>query len=158
LSIFSTKEGNSVLETWLKGPTIQCRDKVDDWQQALAICAQPLLDAGIITPDYVPAIIRQQQALGAYYVLAPGLAMPHARPEEGAKAHGLSLLKLQRGVTFNAREFDPVDLIIMLAAADKHSHIEMIATLAELFSSDQDLAELHQATTREEIEHIIQRF
>lgn len=147
-----------MLETWLNGPTIQCRERVDDWQQALAICAQPLLDAGVITADYVPAIISQQQALGAYYVLAPGLAMPHARPEEGAKAHGLSLLKLQRGVSFNAGEFDPVDLIIMLAAADKHSHIEMIATLAELFSSEQDLAELHQATTREEIENIIQRF
>lgn len=147
-----------MLETWLNGPTIQCREQVDDWQQAVAICAQPLLDAGVITPDYVPAIIRQQHTLGAYYVLAPGLAMPHARPEEGAKAHGLSLLKLQRGVTFNAGEFDPVDLIIMLAAADKHSHIEMIATLAELFSSEKEMEELHQANRKEEIEKIIQRF
>lgn len=147
-----------MLEKWLNGPTIQCREQVDNWQQALAICAQPLLDAGSITADYVPAIIRQQQTLGAYYVLAPGLAMPHARPEEGAKAHGLSLLKLQRGVSFNAGEFDPVDLIIMLAAADKHSHIDMIATLAELFSSEQDMAELHQANTPEEIKNIIQRF
>ncbi|WP_318362813.1 PTS sugar transporter subunit IIA [Enterobacter sp.] len=147
-----------MLETWLNGPTIQCRERVDDWQQALAICAQPLLDAGVITADYLPAIIRQQHTLGAYYVLAPGLAMPHARPEEGALAHGLSLLKLQRGVSFNAGEFDPVNLIIMLAATDKHSHIEMIATLAELFSSEQDMAQLHQATTREEIKNIIQRF
>lgn len=147
-----------MLEKWLNGPTIQCREQADNWQQALAICAQPLLDAGSITADYVPAIIRQQQTLGAYYVLVPGLAMPHARPEEGAKAHGLSLLKLQRGVSFNAGEFDPVDLIIMLAAADKHSHIDMIATLAELFSSEQDMAELHQAKTPEEIKNIIQRF
>ncbi|SUH08161.1 PTS family enzyme IIA, mannitol-specific, cryptic [Salmonella enterica subsp. enterica] len=40
--------------------------------------------------------------------------MPHARPEEGAKGLGLSLLKLQRGVSFGADEFDPVDIIIML--------------------------------------------
>ncbi|MNO73061.1 Ascorbate-specific phosphotransferase enzyme IIA component [compost metagenome] len=91
-------------------------------------------------------------------MLAPGLAMPHARPEEGAKGLGLSLLKLKQGVAFGAGEFDPVDIIIMLAAPDKHSHIEMISALAELFSSDEDLIELHNATTREEIKTIIERF
>ncbi|HDR2712243.1 TPA: PTS sugar transporter subunit IIA, partial [Enterobacter asburiae] len=96
--------------------------------------------------------------LGPYYVLAPGLAMPHARPEEGAKGLGLSLLKLKQGVSFGAGEFDPVDVIIMLAAPDKHSHIEMISALAELFSSDEDMEKLHQANTLEEIKTIIDRF
>lgn len=100
---------------------------------------QTLLDAGVIAPEYITAIVQQHQKLGPYYVLAPGLAMPHARPEEGAKGLGLSLLKLQRGVSFGADEFDPVDIIIMLAAPDKHSHIEMISALAELFSSDVDM-------------------
>jgi PTS system ascorbate-specific IIA component len=42
----------------------------------------------------------------------------------------------------------------MLAAPDKHSHIDMLATLAELFSSDEDMAELHQANTLEEIKRL----
>jgi len=46
----------------------------------------------------------------------------------------------------------------MLAAPDKHSHIEMIAALAELFCSESDMEELHQANSREEIKNIIQRF
>ncbi len=49
--------------------------------------------------------------------------MPHARPEEGRKGLGLSLLKLQRGAFHLAQTGDPVDIIIMLAAPDKHSHI-----------------------------------
>jgi PTS system ascorbate-specific IIA component len=65
--------------------------------------------------------------------------MPHARPEEGAKGLGLSLLKLEEGVAFGAEEFDPVDVIVMLAAPDKHSHIEMISALAELFSSEEEM-------------------
>ncbi len=81
---------------------------MENWQQALAVCAEPLLAAGTITPDYVAAIRDQHRQLGPYYVLAPGLAMPHARPEEGAKGLGLSLLKLERGVSFDAAEFDPV--------------------------------------------------
>ncbi|MFK3660311.1 PTS sugar transporter subunit IIA [Scandinavium sp. NPDC088450] len=147
-----------MLSQWIHDGTIALRDNVESWPQALEICAQPLLDSQTITPEYITAIIEQHQKLGPYYVLAPGLAMPHARPEEGAKGLGLSLLKLQQGVSFGSQDNDPVDLIIMLAAPDKHSHIEMISALAELFSSDDDMLLLHQAETLEEIKKIINRF
>lgn len=147
-----------MLNQWLNDKTIQVLDGVESWPQALEICARPLLISGAITPEYVTAIIAQHHKLGPYYVLAPGLAMPHARPEEGAKGPGLSLLKLYRGVNFGSEESDPVDVIIMLAAPDKHSHIEMIAALAELFSSDDDMAQLHRTNSLEEIKTIIQRF
>jgi PTS system ascorbate-specific IIA component len=147
-----------MLSQWIHDGTIELQDKVESWPQALELCAQPLLEAKTITPDYITAIIEQHHALGPYYVLAPGLAMPHARPEEGAQGLGLSLLKLQHGVNFGSEEHDPVDLIIMLAAPDKHSHIEMISSLAELFSSDEDMRLLHQAKTSEEIKEIISRF
>ncbi|MGU3523616.1 PTS sugar transporter subunit IIA [Enterobacteriaceae bacterium C23F] len=147
-----------MLSQWIHEGTIRLLEKVESWPQALEICAQPLLDAQTITPDYITAIIEQHHKLGPYYVLASGLAMPHARPEEGAKGLGLSLLKLQQGIHFGSEEHDPVDVIIMLAAPDKHSHIEMISSLAELFSSDEDMLLLHQAKTLEEIKNIISRF
>lgn len=147
-----------MLKKWIYDTTIILQDSVESWPQALELCAKPLLDLQVIAPEYVTAIIEQHQTLGPYYVLAPGLAMPHARPEEGAKGLGLSLLKLKQGVSFGAGEFDPVDVIVMLAAPDKHSHIEMISALAELFSSVEDMAELHRANTLEEIKTVIDRF
>lgn len=144
--------------TGLSDTIITLQESADTWPQALEICAKPLLDAGVITAEYITAIVQQHHALGPYYVLAPGLAMPHARPEQGAKRLGLSLLKLERGVSFGAEKFDPVDLIIMLAAPDQHSHIEMISALAELFSSGADMEKLHQAKTLAEIKTIIERF
>lgn len=147
-----------MLKKWIYDTTITLQDSVENWPQALEICAKPLLEMQVISPEYVTAIVAQHHKLGPYYVLAPGLAMPHARPEEGAKGLGLSLLKLKQGVSFGAGEFDPVDVIIMLAAPDKHSHIETISALAELFSSDEDMAKLHQANTLEEIKAIIDRF
>lgn len=147
-----------MLNQWLHQGTIQLHDNATSWQQALEISAQPLLSAGIIAPHYLTAIMQQHQKLGPYYVLAPGLAMPHARPEEGATGLGLSLLKLKQGVSFHSEDNDPVDIIIMLAAPDSHSHIEMISALAELFSSDEDMALLHQANNLEEIQKIINRF
>ncbi|MCU6329251.1 PTS sugar transporter subunit IIA [Enterobacter quasiroggenkampii] len=147
-----------MLKKWIYDTTITLQESVENWPQALELCAKPLLGLQVIEPEYVTAIIQQHHTLGPYYVLAPGLAMPHARPEEGAKGLGLSLLKLKQGVSFGAGEFDPVDVIIMLAAPDKNSHIEMISSLAELFSSDTDMAELHQVNTLEEIKTIINRF
>lgn len=147
-----------MLSQWLHEGTIRLQESVDNWPQALEICAEALLEARVITPEYVTAIIDQHHKLGPYYVLAPGLAMPHARPEEGAKGLGLSLLKLRHSVNFGSTEHDPVDLIIMLAAPDKHSHIEMISALAELFSSEEELLSLHQAKSLEEIKNIISRF
>ncbi|HKS32580.1 MAG TPA: PTS sugar transporter subunit IIA [Enterobacteriaceae bacterium] len=147
-----------MLERWIYDATIQCRESVENWQHALQLCAGPLLETGVITPEYVTAIVEQHQRLGPYYVLAPGLAMPHARPEDGAKGTGLSLLKLRNGVAFGSEEGDPVDLIIMLAAPDKHGHIDTIAALAKLFVSEKEMAELHQATTIQEIKEIINRF
>ncbi|MEB7498774.1 PTS sugar transporter subunit IIA [Leclercia pneumoniae] len=147
-----------MLNKWIFEQTIQLQDSVENWPQALEICARPLLKMNVIAPEYITAIVEQHQKLGPYYVLAPGLAMPHARPEEGTKGLGLSLLKLKEGISFGAGEFDPVNVIVMLAAPDKHSHIEMISALAELFSSDEDMAQLHVATTREEIKAIIERF
>lgn len=147
-----------MLSQWIHDGTIMLEETVSDWRQALERCAQPMLNAGVITPDYITTIVAQQQKLGPWYVLAPGLAMPHARPEEGATGMGLSLLKLRKGVAFGAGEFDPVDVIVMLAAPDNHSHIEMISALAELFSSEDDLQQLHQAHTVEEIKNIISRF
>lgn len=147
-----------MLNQYLHDKTIQLKTSVSNYQQALEIASVPLLSAGIITTRYLNSILQRHNSLGVYYVLAPGLAMPHARPQEGALAVGLSLLKLQQGVNFGSDDFDPVDIVIMLAAADNHSHIAMLSVLAELFSSDEDMQLLHQATTIEEIQKIINRY
>lgn len=94
----------------------------------------------------------------AVLCISAGVSDAACEAGRGAKGLGLSLLKLQRGVSFGADEFDPVDIIIMLAAPDKHSHIEMISALAELFSSDVDMEKLHQAKNLEDIKKIIDRF
>jgi ascorbate PTS system EIIA or EIIAB component len=147
-----------VLNDWLKSDHIQLCQCVDDWQQAVTLSAQPLLQRGIITADYLTAIFRQYQALGPYFVLAPGIAMPHARPEEGARALGLSLLKVHQGVRFHSADNDPVFIVVMLSAPDGNSHIELIAQLAELFSDGQAMNALFNANDRQQIEDIIARF
>lgn len=57
-----------MLNTWLSDSTIALRKNVATWQQALDICARPLLEAEIITADYLSAIKTQHEKLGPYYV------------------------------------------------------------------------------------------
>ena len=147
-----------MLNDWLTSERIQIRTDITDWRQAVQVSAEPLLKDGTITPEYLTAIFAQREKLGPYFVLAPGIAMPHARPEEGAKGLGLSLLTLPQGVTFNSEDNDPVYTVVMLSAPDKHSHIELISELAELFSSDEDMQKIHQAKDIKTIQDVIAKF
>lgn len=147
-----------MLNDWLTPDTIHIRHDITDWREAVKVSAEPLLANGTITADYVEAIFAQHEKLGPYYVLAPGIAMPHARPEEGAKGLGLSLLTLPHGVKFNSEDNDPVYSVVMLAAPDKHSHIELISELAELFSSEDEMQKIFAAKDIKTIQEIISKF
>lgn len=144
-----------MITTWLPAENIQIVDSVSDWKQAIRLSAQPLLAKETITEEYIEAIFNSHQELGPYYVLAPGLAMPHARPEQGAIKNGLSLLHIKQGVSFNAEENDPIYVVIMLCALSGDEHINMITALAEIFSDDERLSALLKASTMETIQTVI---
>ena len=144
-----------MISTWLTEKKIQIVDSVSDWRQAVTISAEPLLADESINEHYIEAIFRSHEELGPYYVLAPGLAMPHARPEQGAKKNGLSLLHIKEGVSFDADENDPINVVIMLCAVSGDEHIRMITALAEIFCNEARLESLLNASTIEEINSVI---
>lgn len=144
-----------MISTWLTEKKIQIVDSVSDWRQAVTISAEPLLADESINEHYIEAIFRSHEELGPYYVLAPGLAMPHARPEQGAKKNGLSLLHIKEGVSFDADENDPIYVVIMLCAVSGDEHIRMITALAEIFCDEARLESLLNASTIEEINSVI---
>jgi len=144
-----------MITTWLPAENIQIVDSVSDWKQAIRLSAQPLLAKETMTEAYIDAIFNSHQELGPYYVLAPGLAMPHARPEQGAIKNGLSLLHIKQGVSFEAEENDPIYVVIMLCALSGNEHINMITALADIFSDDERLSALLKASSIEEIQRVI---
>lgn len=144
-----------MITTWLPEDNIRIVDSVSDWKQAITLSAQPLLAKETITEEYVKAIFNSHQELGPYYVLAPGLALPHARPEQGAIKNGLSLLHIKQGVSFDAQENDPVYVVIMLCALSGEEHINMITALADIFSDDERLSAMLKASSIESIQQVI---
>lgn len=144
-----------MIARWLPPEHITIIQEIANWQDAIALSAVPLLAEQAISQDYVDAIIRSHQDIGPYYVLAPGLAMPHARPEQGVYKTGLSLLYVKNGVSFNAEENDPVHVIIFLCALTGDEHLALISQLAELFSNEESLDLLLKADTKEKIYRLI---
>ncbi|MGE1798036.1 PTS sugar transporter subunit IIA [Klebsiella pneumoniae] len=110
---------------------------------------------GYIAGSYIEAILQSHKELGPYYVLAPGLAMPHARPEQGVLRNGLSLLHIKEGVSFGSTENDPVYVVIILCARSGNEHITMIGELAEIFSDQQKLHRLLNADDSKAIQAVI---
>lgn len=147
-----------MLKNLLNTEVIQVVKQAKDWREAVAISCRPLIENGSIEPSYVDAIYRSHEAIGPYYVVGPGIAMPHARPEEGANKLSLALTLIPSGVNFDADENDPVKLIIVLAATDSTSHIETISQLAQLFDNEQDIQAILTAKTTQDILSVIARY
>jgi len=104
-----------------------------------------LVQAGAVEPGYVKAMKRVMDELGPYCVIAPGIALLHARPEDGVIRTCLSLITLKTPVAFGHSSNDPVDIAFALGAIDKRSHIEALAELAEFLSKEDFLQSIRDA-------------
>ena len=123
----------------------------EDWRDAVRRAGTLLVDTGAATDGYVEAIIDAVEEMGPYIVLAPGIAIAHARPEDGATAVGFSLVRLANPVVFGSRNNDPVDLVFAFASPDKSQHVAALSTLAEFIETGSNLERLRGAHSEEEL-------
>ena len=133
-------------------------ESVTDWKEAVERVCLPLLEDASITPEYLSAIYASTEKNGPYYVVAPHIAMPHARPEEGVRRNALSLLVVKNGVEFQSSENDPVHIILLLAASDSNQHIELITSIYNFFSDEDDVQRVISAESTESVIEIIKKY
>lgn len=106
----------------------------NNWEEAIEKAAQPLLLAHMFTKSYVDDIIRGVREVGPYFVLAPHVALAHARPDSGALENAMGLAILEKPVNFGSEANDPVKYVFTLSATDNNGHIDALAELAEHLS------------------------
>lgn len=116
--------------SWIKIEAVATGVPAENWQSAVRAAGRLLVDNQWARPEYIDAMLRTVKELGAYIVLAPGLAMPHARPEHGALQVGFSAITLKDPVEFGNPDNDPVQLVIAFCAPDHDAHIQSLAWLA----------------------------
>lgn len=134
---------------------IQIGVKAIDWKDAIIKSSKILLEKGSIEDKYVEEMIRVLSDVGPYIVLGKHVALAHARPEYGVNELALSFTTLEPPVEFGSENFDPIKLIITLAAIDSNSHIEMLGELADILMNEKKVKALFDAKTKEEFYKIL---
>jgi mannitol/fructose-specific phosphotransferase system IIA component (Ntr-type) len=127
---------------------------VTDWKDLVRVVGNVLVESDEIEPSYIDAMIKVIEDLGPYAVIAPGVVLLHARPEDGVKKMCVAIANLKEGINFGSAN-DPVRLAIALGAVDHHSHIELLKGLAELLSDKEQLSRLYTVNNSQEFIEIL---
>jgi len=142
----------------LREDTVLVRASASEWKDAFTKAGVLLLNAGSIEPRYISAIIDYSRKYNAYIVVAPGIAFPHARPEDGGERLCFSLVTLKEPVYFGHKDHDPVDIFVAFGAVDKTSHLMALAQLAQLFQDQDALWRIRSAERKSEILEVLKMF
>jgi PTS system ascorbate-specific IIA component len=124
---------------------------VKSWEDAVRAAGRLLVDDHAVDDRFVDAMIHIAEEYGPYFVIAPGIALPHARPEDGVRRASMAIVRLRESVQFGNRENDPVFLVIALAAADKTQHVQALAELAHILGRKETIEGIKECKTPEDL-------
>ena len=123
----------------------------DTWEDAVRAVGRLMVDTGTVEERYIDGMINTAKELGPYIVIAPGIAIPHSRPEDGVLQPCMALITVDPPVNFGNPDNDPVSIVIAFGAVDSEQHVEALRGMAMILSNPDNVAALRAATTREEI-------
>jgi len=146
---------SELLNQALAEGSISVRATASNWKQAIELAGEALVTSQRTTTQYTEAMVQAFEELGPYMVIAPGIALAHARPSEAVLGTGLSLITLSEPVVFGSEANDPVRLVIGLAAVDHDSHIDLMAALSDLLMDVMKVNMLLQAENVEQVRELL---
>jgi mannitol/fructose-specific phosphotransferase system IIA component (Ntr-type) len=127
-----------MLSNYLSPQSIRLQVSARNWQDAVRASGDLLVKTGKCEPRYIDAMLQIAKEKGPYMVIAPGLALMHARPEDGALQLGMSIVSLSTPVHFGSEANDPVELVIAICGIDRRSHIKMLKELANFLMDEEN--------------------
>lgn len=145
-----------MLKEVLTRDLIEVGFEAKDRDAAVREAGRLLVDKGFATEEYVDGMIENVEVNGTYIVIAPGIAMPHARPEKGARGIGFSVVTLATPVVFGHPTNDPVKLVIALCAVDHQTHLKALSELADIITDESKVQQIEDARSADEIVKVIE--
>lgn len=139
--------------------SIKLQASAKNWQDAIKIGTDMLIASGAILPTYHEAIISSINELGPYICIAPSLALPHARPENGVLKTAFALVTLKEPILFEGED-EPVDVLITLAGSSSDEHMEGLMEVTQVLDDENsetgiDLHKIRRCRSIEEVYKVI---
>lgn len=146
-----------MLSELLKEEFIQFTDEELSWKDAIKLASEPLLKNGLIEDRYVEAIFETAIKFGPFFDIGKQIAIPHARSEMGVNSTSMSYLRCLKPVYLLDDKKHPIDIFIIIAAADNKSHLMALTSLSEILINDELVSSLKDLNTASEIANLIRK-
>lgn len=139
------------LKDLIKPELVDIDVEVSDWKEAILTIGKLMVDAGVVEERFPDAMIRVAKEFGPYIVIAPGIALPHARPEDGVISASIAVMRLKTPVEFGNKLNDPVYLMVALAAVDSNQHMKGLAQLARVLGDQEKIERIKECKSKQEL-------
>ncbi|MRG60520.1 PTS sugar transporter subunit IIA [Agromyces sp. CFH 90414] len=126
-----------------------------DWRAAVRLAGRALNRSGATTASYADRMIQVIEEFGAYVVIAPGLALAHARPGPDVRHDGIAVVTLATPVAFGHPHNDPVRVVLGLAVSSAEEHVASVAFLANVFNDPSAIDRLADAGSADEVRAVL---
>lgn len=146
-------------QSLIENSSILLNQQAADWKAAIKLGTDLLEKAGTIKPEYYHNIVNKIEEMGPYIILAPGLAMPHARPEEGVIRTSFALVTFKDPIYFDGED-EPVYVMLTLAGSDSDQHMQGLMEITQVLDDPEsdtgvDLGKIRRCNTAEEVYAVI---
>lgn len=120
------------------------------WDDAVRAAGRDLVHARAVGPAYVDEMVQLIDDGGPWCVIAPGIALPHARPSALVRRDAAAIVTLLEPVEFGHPHHDPVRVVVALASTTQTEHIRALAAIAVQLDRAGVVDAVAAATTRAE--------
>lgn len=146
-------------QSLIDNQSIKLQASADNWRDAIKIGTDMLVASGAILPEYHDSIISSIEEMGPYICIAPQLALPHSRPENGVLKTAFALVTLDKPVYFDGED-EPVDVLITLAGSSSDEHMEGLVQVTQVLDDEDsdmgiDLDKLRRCRSAEDVYQVI---
>ncbi|HII3699274.1 TPA: PTS sugar transporter subunit IIA [Pasteurella multocida] len=143
----------------IENNSIKLHQTAKNWEEAIKLGTDMLIASGAVEPRYHDTIIKCVKELGPYIIIAPHLAMPHARPEDGVNRTAFALVTLDTPIYFDGED-EPVDVLLTLAGSDANQHMQGLMEITQVLDDpDSDtginLDKIRRCQTTEDVYAVI---
>lgn len=119
--------------------------------EAIEQAGQLLVKTGKVSTSYLEAVLKSQERNPGYFVIAPHISLPHAKPNQGALDRAIAIATLKSPLNFGDSYNNPVKYIFFLAATDNETHLDAMSELLELFNDSTFLRLLENTTDKNKV-------
>ena len=127
------------------------------WEDAIFASIQPLVDQGIADRTYGEEIIDSVKQYGPYINISETISIPHAGISASVHGTGMSMMITEKPVDFGEQgEFKP-QIFFAFCSKDADAHLKRLQEISDFCSEEEQLNELLQVHSREELERYLRK-